>query len=137
LLGASLLAGGVLPLATSYAVSEAFGIPKGVNLDFRRGKTFFGLFTAFIVIGAVVALIPGIPIFPLLVGIQVLNGVLLPVILVFILILINREKLTGGLKNSRVYNLLGWGTFAIITLAVAIFLAGSGLDLIGIDIFAQ
>ena len=121
----------------SYAVSEAFGIPKGVNLDFRRGKTFFGLFTAFIVIGAVVALIPGIPIFPLLVGIQVLNGVLLPVILVFILILINREKLTGGLKNSRVYNLLGWGTFAIITLAVAIFLAGSGLDLIGIDIFAQ
>lgn len=137
LLGASLLAGGVLPLATSYAVSEAFGIPKGVNLDFRRGKTFFGLFTAFIVIGSVVALIPGIPIFPLLVGIQVLNGVLLPVILVFILILINREKLTGGLKNSRVYNLLGWGTFAIITLAVAIFLAGSGLDLIGIDIFAQ
>ena len=137
LLGASLLAGGVLPLATSYAVSEAFGIPKGVNLDYRRGKTFFGLFTAFIVIGAVVALIPGIPIFPLLVGIQVLNGVLLPVILVFILILINREKLTGELKNSRIYNLLGWGTFAIITLAVVIFLAGSVLDLIGVNMFPQ
>jgi Mn2+/Fe2+ NRAMP family transporter len=45
LLGASLLAGGVLPLATSYAISEAFGIPKGVNLDYRRGKGFFGLFT--------------------------------------------------------------------------------------------
>ena len=137
LLGASLLAGGVLPLATSYAISEAFGIPKGVNLDYRRGKTFFGLFTAFIVGGAIFALIPGIPIFPLLVGIQVLNGVLLPVILVFILLLINREKLTGDLKNSRIYNLLGWGTFAMITLAVAIFLAGSVLDLFGISMFPE
>lgn len=137
LLGASLLAGGVLPLATSYAVSEAFGIPKGVNLDYRRGKTFFGLFTAFIVLGAVVALLPGIPLFPLLIGIQVLNGVLLPVILVFLLILINREKLTGELKNSRVYNLLGWGTFAMITLAVAIFLVGSMLELFGISMFSK
>ena len=135
LLGASLLAGGVLPLATSYAISEAFGIPKGVNLDYRRGKGFFGLFTAFIVIGAVVALIPNIPIFPLLVGIQVLNGVLLPVILVFILILINREKLTGQLKNTPLYNLLGWGTFAMITLAVLIYLAGSLLDVLGIQMF--
>ncbi|HSK74501.1 MAG TPA: Nramp family divalent metal transporter, partial [Pyrinomonadaceae bacterium] len=71
LLGASLLAGAVLPLATSYAVSEAFGIPKGVNLDFRRGKTFFSIFTALIILGAGIALIPNVPIFPLLVGIQV------------------------------------------------------------------
>jgi Mn2+/Fe2+ NRAMP family transporter len=135
LLGASLLAGGVLPLATAYAISEAFGIPKGVNLDYRRGKGFFGLFTAFIVVGAVVALIPNIPIFPLLVGIQVLNGVLLPIILVFILILINREKLTGELKNTPLYNLLGWGTFAMITLAVAVYLVGSVLELLNINIF--
>ena len=124
LLGASLLAGGVLPLATSYAISEAFGIPKGVNLDYRRGKIFFGLFTAFIVLGAAAALIPGVPIFPLLVGIQVLNGVLLPIILVFILILINDEKLTGNLKNSAVYNVLGWATFALISTAVLVMLGG-------------
>jgi Mn2+/Fe2+ NRAMP family transporter len=123
LLGASLLAGGVLPLATSYAISEAFGIPKGVNLDYRRGKVFFGLFTAFIALGAVAALIPGIPIFPLLVGIQVLNGVLLPLILVFILILINDEKLTGPLRNGRTYNILGWATFGLITTAVAVMLS--------------
>jgi len=135
LLGASLLAGGVLPLATSYAISEAFGIPKGVNLDYRRGKGFFGLFTAFIVVGAVVALIPNIPIFPLLLGIQVLNGVLLPIILVFILILINREKLTGNLKNTPIYNVLGWGTFAMITIAVTVFLVGSALELVNIQIF--
>jgi Mn2+/Fe2+ NRAMP family transporter len=135
LLGASLLAGGVLPLATSYAISEAFGIPKGVNLDYRRGKAFFGLFTAFIVLGAVVALIPNIPIFPLLVGIQVLNGVLLPIILVFILLLINNEKLVGNLKNSRIYNIFGWGTFAMITIAVTIMLIGQAFELFGIKPF--
>jgi NRAMP (natural resistance-associated macrophage protein)-like metal ion transporter len=120
LLGASLLAGGVLPLATSYAISEAFGIPKGVNLDYRRGKVFFGLFTAFIVLGAIAALIPGIPIFPLLVGIQVLNGALLPVILFFIMLLINDKRLVGDLANSKTYNVLGWATFGLITLAVLV-----------------
>ncbi len=135
LLGASLLAGAVLPLATSYAVSEAFGIPKGVNLDFRRGKTFFSIFTALIVVGAGVALIPGVPIFPLLVGIQVLNGVLLPIILVFILLLVNDSNLMCELKNSRVYNLLGWGTFAMITVVVVVMLGGQLLDLLGIQLF--
>jgi len=135
LLGASLLAGGVLPLATSYAISEAFGIPKGVNLDYRRGKAFFGLFTAFIVLGAVVALIPGISLFAMLVAIQVLNGALLPFILVFILLLINDEKLTGDLKNTTTYNVLGWGTFAIITIAVTIMLLGQLLELFGVKLF--
>ena len=137
LLGASLLAGGVLPLATSYAVSEAFGIPKGVNLDVRRGRTFFSIFTALIVLGAVIALIPDIPIFPLLVGIQVLNGVLLPIILVFILLLVNDQNLMGKLKNSRTYNILGWGTFIMITIAVTIMLGGQLLDLLGIKLFGS
>lgn len=137
LLGASLLAGAVLPLATSYAVSEAFGIPKGVNLDFRRGKTFFSIFTALIVIGAGIALIPNVPIFPLLVGIQVLNGVLLPIILIFILLLVNDRNLMGDLKNSRFYNVLGWGTFVMITIAVTVMLGGQILDLFGIELFGK
>lgn len=135
LLGASLLAGAVLPLATSYAVSEAFGIPKGVNLDFRRGKTFFSIFTALIVVGAGIALIPNVPIFPLLVGIQVLNGVLLPVILVFILLLVNDRNLMGNLANSRIYNFLGWGTFVMVATAVTIMLTGQILGLFGIELF--
>ena len=136
LLGASLLAGAVLPLATSYAISEAFGIPKGVNLDFRRGKTFFTIFTALIVFGAGIALIPNVPIFPLLVGIQVLNGILLPIILVFILLLANNQNLMGELRNSSFYNTLGWATFTIITIAVVVMLGGQLLDLFGIDLFA-
>jgi NRAMP (natural resistance-associated macrophage protein)-like metal ion transporter len=136
LLGASLLAGAVLPLATSYAVSEAFGIPKGVNLDFRRGKTFFLIFTAFIVVGAGIALIPNVPIFPLLVGIQVLNGVLLPLILVFILLLVNDKHLMGDLKNSVVFNVLGWGTLCMITVAVVVMLGGQLLDALNIHPFS-
>jgi NRAMP (natural resistance-associated macrophage protein)-like metal ion transporter len=134
LLGASLLAGAVLPLATSYAVSEAFGIPKGINLDFRRARTFFGLFTFLIVFGAAMSLIPRLPVIQLLVTIQVLNGVLLPVTLFFILLLINDTRLTGELKNTRLYNLLGWGTFAMITIAVVVMLGSQLLDLLGISI---
>ncbi|HXG67191.1 MAG TPA: Nramp family divalent metal transporter, partial [Blastocatellia bacterium] len=132
LLGASLLAAAVLPLATSYAVSEVFGFPKGVNLDFRRARIFFGLFTALIIVGAGVALIPNLPVIELLLGIQVLNGVLLPVILVFVLRLINDERLTGDLKNNRLNNALGWGTFAMVTTAVIAMFALQAMELMGI-----
>jgi Mn2+/Fe2+ NRAMP family transporter len=135
LLGATLLAGAVLPLATSYAVSEAFGVPKGVNLDFRRGKVFFSLFTAMIVVGTLLALIPGLPVIQLLVGVQVLNGVLLPIILVFILLLINDKRLTGDLKNTRRNNLLAIGTLVLITSAVAVMLGSQLLGLFGIQVF--
>ncbi len=137
LLGASLLAGAVLPLATSYAICEAFGLPRGVNLDFRRARVFFNLFTTLIIIGAVVALIPNVPLIKMLVWIQVLNGVLLPIILVFILLLINDRRLVGHLKNTRLYNVLGWGTFAVITTAVVIMLGGQLLDLFGIHLFSS
>ena len=60
---------------------------------------------------------------------------LLPIILVFILILVNNEKLTGNLKNTTVYNILGWGTFVVITLAVTVMLAGQILDALGIKLF--
>lgn len=134
LLGASLLAAAVLPLATSYAVSETFGFAKGVNLDFRRARVFFGLFTALIAFGAALALVPGLPVIKLLVGIQVLNGALLPIILVFILLLANDRLLVGNLANSRFYNVLGWGTFALVTTAVALMLGNQLLELIGIHL---
>jgi Mn2+/Fe2+ NRAMP family transporter len=136
LLGAGLLAGAVLPLATSYAISEAFGVPKGVNLDFRRARIFFLIFTALIVFGAGVALLPGVPVIKLLVWVQVLNGILLPVILVFILLLINDKKLAGDLRNTRLYNILGWGTCALITLAVVAMLGSQLLEAFGINPFS-
>ncbi|HEX7973611.1 MAG TPA: Nramp family divalent metal transporter [Anaerolineales bacterium] len=127
LFGASMLAAAVLPLATAYGVSEAFGLPKGVSLDFRRARLFFGLFTAMLVLGAVGAMVPGLPIIQWLLWVQVLNGALLPVILVFILRLTDDPRLMGPLKNSRLNNLLGWGTFVLITGAVIAMLASSVL----------
>ena len=134
LLGASLLAGAVLPLATAYAVSEAFGTPKGVNLDFRRAQLFFGLFTVLIVVGAGLALVPGLPVITLLVVMQVLNGALLPIILVFILLLVNDSRITGDLKNTRVCNVLGWGTLVLVTAAVVVMFAGQIADLCGMHL---
>jgi Mn2+/Fe2+ NRAMP family transporter len=134
LLGASLLAAGVLPLATAHAVSEAFGFRKGIDLDFRQAPIFLGLYTALVLIGALVALIPNVPLIPLLVGIQALNGTLLPVVLVFLLLLINDRQLTGELRNSRLYNVLGWGTFALVTTAVAVLLGTQLTSLLGIDL---
>lgn len=110
------------------------GRAKSVNLDFRRGKALFSLFTALIVTGATLALIPNVPVMPLLVGVQVLNGILLPIILVFILILINDKRRTGGLKNTRRNNVLAFGTLILITAAVVVMLAGQLLDLLGIHL---
>ena len=135
LLGASLLAAAVLPLATSYAVSEAFGFSKGVSLDFRRAPLFFGLFTTLLLGGAAAALIPYLPVIKLLVWIQVLNGVLLPIILVFLLLLINDGRLTGELRNTRIYNALGWATFTVITIAIVLMLGTQLLELFGIELF--
>jgi Mn2+/Fe2+ NRAMP family transporter len=116
------LAAGVVPLATAYSVSEAFGFRKGVGLDFRRAPVFYGLFTVLIVVGIGVALWPGIPLIGLLVGIQVLNGILLPVILVFMLLLAGDRRLMGHLRNSTVQTLLGWGTLILVTGAVLVLL---------------
>jgi Mn2+/Fe2+ NRAMP family transporter len=123
---------GVLPLTTAYSVSETFGFRKGVNLDFRRAPVFVGVFSALVAIGAAAALIPNVPLIQLLVLIQVLNGALLPVILVFILVLVNDRSLVGDLKNTRLYNVLGWATFAFVTIAVAALFGSQLLEALGI-----
>lgn len=135
LLGASLLAAAVLPLATAYAISDLFGFPKGVNLDFRRGRFFLGLFSLLIALGAVLALIPGLPVISLLVWIQVLNAVLLPLILWFILRLANDRRLVGDLRNSRLVNVLGYGTFGLVSFAVAVMVVTQVLATVGINPF--
>ena len=122
LLGATLLASAVLPLATAYAVAEALGAPKGVDLDFRRAPLFFTLYTLLLMLGAGVALLPNVPVMELLVGVQVLNGALLPVVLIFILLLANDIRYMGNLKNGRLTNILSWTTVAVITTAVAVLL---------------
>jgi Mn2+/Fe2+ NRAMP family transporter len=106
LLGASALAAAVVPLSTSYAVAEAVGVERSVSKSFRQAPLFLGLFTAQIIIGAGVVLVPG-NLFRLIINTQVLEGVLTPITLVFILVLANRRSLLGAAANGKLARTIG------------------------------
>jgi Mn2+/Fe2+ NRAMP family transporter len=110
LFGASLLAATVMPLSTSYAICEAFGWEAGISKDFREAPVFMGLFTLLLVIGSLVVLSPNVPLFPLILVSQNVNGLLLPIVLVFILKLAGDRALMGDQANSRVSQVIGVGT---------------------------
>jgi Mn2+/Fe2+ NRAMP family transporter len=121
--GASMLAAGVLPLATAASICEAFGWERGVSLDFQEAPIFYGLLTFLIAAGALVALIPGIPVIRLLIVVQVVNGVLLPVLLVFITRMAGDRGLMGQHANSRRFGVFAWlvtGTLAFLALLMVI-----------------
>src|SRR5438067_7395897 len=116
LFGASMLAAGVLPLATAYSISEAFGFEKGVSSSFREAPIFIGVFTFLVVLGATVAMIPGLSLIHVLIVTQVINGVLLPVVLIVVLKLVNNRELMGTHVNGPVYNIAAWLTTIIVSL---------------------
>jgi len=116
LFGASMLAAGVLPLATAYSISEAFGFEKGVSSSFREAPIFIGVFTFLVVLGATVAMLPGLSLIRVLIVTQVINGILLPVILVSVLKLVNNRELMGAHVNGPAYNIAAWLT----TIAVSV-----------------
>ncbi|HWR17632.1 MAG TPA: Nramp family divalent metal transporter [Terriglobales bacterium] len=121
LLNASLFAASILPLSTAYTVSEALGFESGLNKKFREAPIFYGLYTVLIALGAAVILIPDFPLVKVAVLSQVLNGVLLPFVLVFMLLLVNKTDLMGKYRNSRVYNVLAW-TLTVILTALTTFM---------------
>ncbi len=106
LLGASALAAAVVPLSTSYAVAEAVGVERSVSKSFREAPLFLGLFTAQIIVGAGVVLIPG-NLFLLIINTQVLEGVVTPITLVFVLLLANRRSLLGAAANGKLARSVG------------------------------
>jgi Mn2+/Fe2+ NRAMP family transporter len=114
LVGASLLAAGVLPLATAYAVCEAFGFERGISHGFSEAPVFLGIYTGMIVIGAAIALIPGTPLISILILSQFLDGLLLPVLLVAIIALSNRRRVLGEHVNSPAFNLIAWATTIVL-----------------------
>lgn len=115
LFGASMLAAGVLPLATAYSISEALGFEKGVSSSFREAPIFVGIFTFLVALGAVVAMMPELPLIRVLLVTQVINGLLLPVILIAVLRLVNDRELMGQHVNGRFYNLAAWFTTIIVS----------------------
>ena len=124
LFGAAMLAMGVLPLATAYSLSEALGFEKGLSHSFREAPIFLGIFTSLIVVGAAVALIPGIPQIKLLLMTQTINGLLLPIILIAVVSLVNNGEIMGDYKNSFLFNCLAW-TITIVVSCLSLLLIGT------------
>jgi len=122
LLNASLFAASILPLSTAYTACEALGFESGLNKKFREAPVFYWLYTALIIVGAVIILIPHAPLVKLAVLSQVLNGILLPFVLVFMLLLVKKPELMGRLANSRAYDVVAWGLTGMIVLLTAMLL---------------
>ena len=111
-----MLAMAVVPLATAYSLSEALGFEKGLSRTFREAPIFLGIFTALVLVGAIVAMIPGIPPITLLLVAQCVNGILLPVLLFAIVRLANDPEIMGKYRNSLTFNVLAYSTAIIVSL---------------------
>ena len=121
LLNASLFAASILPLSTCYAICEGLGFESGVDRKFREAPIFYWLYTGLIVVGALTILIPGAPLVRIAVLSQVANGILLPFVLIFVLMLANRRDLMGEQVNSRTFNAVAWVTsVALIALTLVL-----------------
>jgi NRAMP (natural resistance-associated macrophage protein)-like metal ion transporter len=122
LFNASLFAASILPLSTAYTVCEGLGFESGIGQKFGEAPFFYWLYTVLIVAGGAVVLIPGLPLVKIAVLSQVVNGVVLPFVLIFMLLLINKKELMGEYVNKPLFNVVAWATTVImIVLTLAWF----------------
>jgi NRAMP (natural resistance-associated macrophage protein)-like metal ion transporter len=127
LFNASLFAASILPLSTAYTVCEGLGFESGIGRKFSEAPVFYWLYTVLIVAGAGVILIPHLQLVKIIIFSQFLNGIVLPFVLVFMLILVNRKELMGEYVNSPVYNVITWATVVVmVVLTVAMFWSPAG-----------
>ena len=131
LFGASALAGAVVPLSTSYAISEAVGVERSVSRRFREARLFLGLFTAQVLIGSVVALATS-NLVKLLIVTQVLNGIITPVILAFVLVMANRRSVLGPVANGPVFRVVSTVCVVAVSAMSLIVLVQTVLSVFGI-----
>ncbi len=133
LIGASILAAAVVPLTTAYSVCESFGFEHGVSMTFRQAPIFHGLFIGLLIAGALVALlIPNSMLVSLIIVAQVVNGVLLPILLVFIVMLVNDSGIMGQYVNGRVNNIIAYGTVGLLSALSVFMIVSVVLPLIGV-----
>jgi NRAMP (natural resistance-associated macrophage protein)-like metal ion transporter len=129
LFNASIFAACILPLSTAYSVCEGLGFESGVSKRMKDAPIFYSLYTLLIVVGAGVILIPKFPLVQMILLSQVLNGILLPFVLIFMVLLINKADIMGEWTNSRTFNLVSWATVVIMI--------GLTLALVGITVRAM
>jgi Mn2+/Fe2+ NRAMP family transporter len=111
---ASIFSATILPLATAFYVCEAFGFEAGIDKKWKEAPEFFILYTGIMLLGAVIILIPNAPLIPITLWSQIINGILLPVVLVCMILLVNNKKIMGEHVNKPITNIIGWGTVVIL-----------------------
>jgi NRAMP (natural resistance-associated macrophage protein)-like metal ion transporter len=126
LFNASIFAASILPLSTAYTVCEGLGFESGVNRRIREAPVFYGLYTLLIAVGAGVVLIPSFPLVKMILLSQVLNGALLPFVLIFMLLLINKKELMNEWTNSRWFNAVAWVT-VVVVIGLTLALVGTSI----------
>ncbi len=114
LFGASVLAASIIPLSTAYAICEAFGWESGINNKISEAPAFFGIYLALILLGSLLVLIPGISLIQLILVTQQIAGILVPVILVFMIFIVNDQAIMGEYKNTPLQNWISWITVVFI-----------------------
>lgn len=129
LFGASLLGAHILPLSTAYAITEAFGFENGLDKKFKEAPVFYGIILLFIVIGAGIILLPNIPLIKLMIIAQEINGILLPIILIYMLKLTNDKEIMGEYVNSKLFNVIAWVTVVFIIILTLILLVQPFLNI--------
>ena len=129
LLGASLLAACVLPLTAAYAVTEAFGWERGIDRSWSEAPAFNSIYTFVILFGAVLVLIPSVPLITIMVLSQAVNGVLLPFLLIFQMGIVNDRRIMGRFVNGRAFNVVAWSTIAVVIALTVVLL---GMTVLGV-----
>ncbi len=124
LFNASLFAASILPLSTAYTVCEGLGFESGVERKFSEAPAFYWLYTILIAAGAAVVMIPGLPLIKIAVFSQVVNGAVLPFVLIFMLLLINKKELMGEYVNKRLFNIIAWATTVIMIGLTVVYVYG-------------
>jgi len=122
LANASLFSASILPLATAYYICEGMGWEAGVNKSFKEAPQFMWLYTFLIAIGALIVLIPNAPLIAIMWISQVINGMMLPFVLIFMLSLINKPELMGDYTNSKTFNRIAWATTVIMITLTGMFI---------------
>ncbi len=134
LFGASVLAATIMPLSTAYVICEAFGWESGLGKRFGDARAFFTIYTLVLVVGALVVLIPGIDLLPLILASQNLQGLLLPFVLVFMVLLVNDRRLMGRHSNGRRLNVLAWACVGLVVVLDVVLLGSVMVGALGVDL---
>jgi Mn2+/Fe2+ NRAMP family transporter len=122
LMNASLMAASVLPLTTTYAITEAFGLERGIDKSFREAPAFLTIYTSLIVLGAAIAMFPGAPLALITNLPNIVNGLLLPLLLPLLLLLANDRRILGRYANGLFTNVLSGAVFVFLTAVTIVFL---------------